>query len=218
MLVVRTLEIRKSPSERQSCPTAVGEVVESLVSNCGAGAVQRTLPPLTQLFRTQYRQLLRFCRMRVRNPADAEDIVQSAFLSARQAYPDKGIEELRPLLLTLVRNKTINFLKSADHKRQLASVEFGEAADRLACGRTPTPEQQMMDAERLALAETLIAGMPERRRQALLLHRIEGLTHAEIGERLSISRQTVIMDIAEAVAELAEGLARAERRRTPSGG
>lgn len=181
-------------------------------------ARQPGIPPLTQIFRTQYRQLLRFCRMRVRNAADAEDIVQSAFLSARQAYPDKGIEELRPLLLTLVRNKTINFLKSADHKRQLASVEFEEASDRLACGRTPTPEQQVMDAERLALAETLIAAMPERRRQALLLHRIEGLTHAEIGERLSISRQTVIMDIAEAVAELAEGLARAERRRTPSGG
>lgn len=173
--------------------------------------------PLTQIFRTQYRQLLRFCRMRVRNEADAEDIVQGAFLAARKTYPDKGTEELGPLLTTLVRNRTLDFLKSGERKRQMASVEIGEVADRIACGRTVTPEQQVMDAERLALAEALIAGMPPRRREALRLHRIEGLTHGEIAERLSVSRQSVIMDIAGAVAELAEGLARAERRRTPPG-
>lgn len=180
-------------------------------------ATNSSVHPLTQIFRTQYRQLVRFCRIRVRNTDDAEDIVQGAFLAARRAYPEKGIDELRPLLFTLVRNGTLNFLKSGHRQQQVASVEIGEVAGRIACTKTPTPEQQVMDAERLALAETLIAGMPERRRQALLLHRIEGLTHAEIGERLSISRQTVIMDIAEAVAELAEGLAHAERRRTPSG-
>jgi len=173
--------------------------------------------PLSQAFRTQYRQLLRFCRMRVRNEADAEDIVQGAFLAARKAYPDKGIEELGPLMTTLVRNRMLDFLKSGHRRQQMASVEIGQVADQLACGQSVTPEQQVMDAERLALAEALIAEMPARRREALLLHRIEGLTHGEIAERLSVSRQTVINEIAGAVAQLAEGLARAERRRTPPG-
>ena len=172
---------------------------------------------MAYLFRTQYNQLLRFCRMRMINDADAEDIVQSAFLSARRAYPDKPAEELGPLLMTLVRNRMLDFLKSGDRKRQLASIEIGEVADQMACGRTPTPEQQVMDRERLALADALIAGMPPRRREALLLHRVEGLTHTQFALRLSVSRQTVIMDIAEAVAELTEGLARAERRRTSPG-
>lgn len=172
---------------------------------------------LAFMFRAQYAQLFRFCRMRVRNDADAEDIVQGAFLAARRAYPEKGVDELAPLLMTLVRNRMLDFLKSGDHKRQLASVEIGEVAEQIACGRSPTPEQQVMDRESLALADALIAGMPERRREALLLHRVEGLTHTQIALRLSVSRQTVIMDIAEAVAELAEGLARAERRRTSPG-
>lgn len=172
---------------------------------------------LSQIFSDQYKQLVRFCRMRVRNDADAEDIVQSAFLAARRAYSDKGTDELGPLLMTLVRNRMLDFLKSSDRKRQLVSVEVGEVADAIACGRTPTPETQVMDQERLALADALIAGMPPRRRQALLLHRIEGLTHTQIALRLSVSRQTVIIDIAEAVAELTEGLARAERRRTSTG-
>ncbi len=175
------------------------------------------LSPLSQLFRTRYRQLLRFCRIRVRNPADAEDIVQGAFLAARRAYPDKGIEELEPLLFTLVRNRALDFLKSGEHRRQLASQEIGEAADEVACLKTVSPEQQVLDAERLALVASLMEDLPPRRREALRLHRLEGLPHAEIARRLSISRQTVIMDIAGAVAALAEGLARADSRRTPSG-
>ena len=173
--------------------------------------------PLTQLFRCQYRQLVRFCRMRVKSTADAEDIVQGAFLAARRAYPDKGIEELRPLLFTLVRNAAVSFLKSGEHRRAAASVEIGEVADEVACARSPSPEQQVMDVDTLVRAQEILDAMAPHRRDALLLHRIEGLTYAQIEERLSMSRTGVIMAIAEAVRELAEGLARAERRRTPPG-
>ncbi len=174
--------------------------------------------PLSKLFSDRYQYLVRFCGMRVRNRADAEDIVQGAFLAARRAYPDKGVDELAPLLMTLVRNRMLDFLKSGDRKRQMATVEIGDVADQLPCGRSPTPEQQVMDQEQLALVDEMMAAMPDRRRRALLMHRIEGLTHTQIALRLSVSRQTVIIDIAEAVAELAEGLARAERRRTSTGG
>lgn len=179
------------------------------------GQPQPAVPalPLTQLFRSQYRQLVRFCRIRVRNQADAEDIVQAAFLNARRAYPEKGIDELRPLLFTLVRNGALDFLRSGEHRRRQASVEIGEEADLIACDRSPSPEQQLLDADRLKAAQRIIDGMAPHRRDALLLHRIEGLTYAEIEKRLSMSRTGVIVAIAEAVAELAEGLARAEGRR-----
>ena len=44
---------------------------------------------LSKLFREQYRPLLRFCRTRIPNLPEAEDIVQDAFLSVGRAYPDK---------------------------------------------------------------------------------------------------------------------------------
>ena len=175
------------------------------------GSRNSKLCSLSSTFSVRYKQLVRFCRMRVRNTADAEDIVQGAFLAARRAYPDKGVDELAPLLMTLVRNRMLDFLKSGERKRRLASVEIGDIGDQLACGHSPTPEQQLMDRQRLSLADALIAAMPERRRAALLLHRVEGLTHTQIALRLSVSRQTVILDIAEAVAELAEGLGRTQR-------
>jgi len=203
---------RRPAEETTGKAVGAGRLARSV---CGQEVDQPAFPeqPLTQLFRSQYRQLLRFCRIRVPDRADAEDIVQAAFLNARRAYPDKGIEELRPLLFTLVRNGALDFLRSGEHRRQQASVEIGEAASHIACDRSPTPEQQLMDADRLKAAQKIIDGMAPHRRDALLLHRIEGLTYAEIEKRLSMSRTGVIVTIAEAVAELAEGLARADGRR-----
>lgn len=167
---------------------------------------------LTQLFRFQYDQLVRFCDIRVGNRAVAEDLVQDAFLATRRAYPDKGVDELRPLLFTTLRNLTVNYLKSGDFKRQCASTEIGDVGDRLACHRSATPERQVMDSQLLELAEQVIAAMPPRKREALRLHRFEDLTYDEIAAHLSVSRSTVKKDIADAVAQIAERLARIERR------
>lgn len=164
---------------------------------------------LSQVFRTQYRQLLRFCRMRVRNIADAEDIVQGAFLSARRSYPEKGIEELRPLLFTLVRNNAVNHVRAAWNRRR-DGEDIGASESRLACPRSPTPEKQIIDAQRLALVEEVIAGMSPRRQAALRLHRFEGLSYEDIARRLSISATAVKKHVALGVAEIALRLAEAE--------
>lgn len=166
---------------------------------------------LSWLFRTHYKQLLRFCGIRLQCKADAEDIVQSAFMAAARAYPDKGIDELRPLLFALVRNHAINHLKSGDSRRRQVSSEIGEVADYLACRHTPTPETQAMDAQSLAVVKVVMEAMPERQSEALRLHRIEGLTYDEIARRLSVSRTTVKGDVARAVTEISEALARADR-------
>lgn len=69
-----------------------------------------------------------------------------------------------------------------------------------------------MDSQLLELAEQVIAAMPPRKREALRLHRFEDLTYDEIAAHLSVSRSTVKKDIADAVAQIAERLARIERR------
>jgi RNA polymerase sigma factor (sigma-70 family) len=165
--------------------------------------------PLTTIFQTQYDQLLRYCHARIRNHADAEDIVQDAFLSVRRAYQDKPADELRALLFTTVRNLTVNYLKSGRVRHQGRSDDIGELEDQIACQRTVTPEQKLMDAQQLAIADEAIAGMPPRKRDALRMHRIEGLTYDAIARRLSVSPTTVKTDIAEAIAEIAERLAAA---------
>ena len=164
---------------------------------------------LTHIFRTQYRQLLRFCRMRVRNDADAEDIVQAAFLAARRAYPEKGIEELRPLLFTLVRNTALNHLKASWNRRRHGD-DVSALSEQLPCPASPCPEKQLIDSERLALVETVMSGMTPRRQIALRLHRYEGFSYEEIARRLSISPTAVKKHVARGVAEIAARLAETE--------
>tara|TARA_R110000868_G_scaffold101213_6_gene278683 strand:- start:375 stop:980 length:606 start_codon:yes stop_codon:yes gene_type:complete len=171
---------------------------------------------LDEIFRLQYDQLLRFSRIRIGNVPDAEDLVQEAFLSMRRAYPDKGIGELRPLLFTVLRNLTLDYLKSGYAKQRRSSAEISDLGEFLACPRSVTPEKRAIDAQLLAIAETAIAALGNRQRQALRLSRFERLTHNEIAERLSVSPRTVRSDITEALAAISKSLARADQRR-PSG-
>ena len=162
---------------------------------------------LNDIFRLQYDQFLRFSRIRIGNVPDAEDLVQDAFLSVRRAYPDKGIGELRPLLFTALRNLTLDYLKSGYAKRARSSDAFSDLGDVLACPRSPTPETQMIDIQSLAIVQDALARLEPRKRDALLLSRLERLTHKEIAVRLSVSPRTVRSDITEAIAVMAKSLA-----------
>ena len=84
---------------------------------------------LSRLFREQYAPLLRFCRMRIRQSADAEDIVQEAFLAVARAYPDKSEADLKPLLFTAVRNLEV---------RPVSRVPADRRHHR-SCGPAPLP-------------------------------------------------------------------------------
>lgn len=196
-------QVRPEPTPSRLVPKA---------DTAGEPTPLRSPDPLNHIFRHQYDQLVRFCRARISNPSDAEDLVQDAFVSVRRAYADKPAEDLRALLFTTVRNLSVNYLKSGRIQHARQSEEIGEVSDRLACQRTPTPEQLVMDRERLAIAEQTIAAMKPRKRDALRLHRYEGLTYDEIARRLSVSPTTVKTDIAEAIAEIAENLSGAAKR------
>ncbi len=161
---------------------------------------------------------MRLALLRVGNRADAEDLVQDAFVAVGRAYPDRAGEELRKLLFTTLRNLTVNHLKSGHRRQQQASVEVGSVGEALACARTVTPEKQLMNAQLLAIAEQTIAAMPWRRREVLRLHRYDGLTYDEIARRLSVSPRTAKSEVATALAEIAERLARLEgREANPAG-
>lgn len=164
---------------------------------------------LDEIFRLQYDQLLRFCRIRISHAADAEDLVQDAFLSVRRAYLDKGIDELRPLLFTALRNLTLDYLKSGYARQRRSSSEIGDMGEFLACPRSVTPETQLRDTQQLAIVQAALTALEPRKREALLLSRLERLTHKEIAERLSVSPRTVRSDITEAMAVIAKSLERA---------
>ena len=168
---------------------------------------------LSKLFREQYRPLLRFCRTRIPNLPEAEDIVQDAFLSVGRAYPDKTEYDLKRLLFTAVRNFSASYLKSGRHRASLKSSDIMDNTQLFACPRTPTPEHRLEARQQLDAAEQAIANLPERSRTVLQLHRYEKLTYRQIADQLSVSETTVKTDLASAIAQITTHLDRVSRAR-----
>lgn len=67
-------------------------------------------------------------------------------------------------------------------------------------------EAQLLAAERDRRLRRAIEELPPRSREVLLLHKYEGLSYAEIGLRLGIARNTVMVHLANAMRSLRAAL------------
>jgi len=133
--------------------------------------------------------LLGYCRSIVRDPDDAQDVLQQTMLNALQALERRELRApLRPWLFRIAHNTSISLLR-----RRRPTDELQEES--AAAGHGVSPETEMLARERLRELVDDVAALPERQRTALLLHDVAGLPHAEVAAELGCSdgasRQTV---------------------------
>ncbi len=114
----------------------------------------------------------------VGRPADAEDVAQEALVAALERIDTcRQPERFGPWLLRSTRNRALNWLA---HRR---------LAD-LPASATAPDEGREGDGERGPLRRQLLAALEAVtpvQREIVLLHDLEGWTHAEIAEALEIS-------------------------------
>ena len=136
------------------------------------------------------RRLQAHVRNRVGNQHDAEDIAQESWarITAATQGDRAAIVNVRGYLFRIARNLIV------DHRRRAAStieIKVDEAVlDRVADPR-PSPETALITQDELRRMDRIIAAMPARPREVFRLSRIEGLSFADIGRKMGISRQTV---------------------------
>jgi RNA polymerase sigma-70 factor (ECF subfamily) len=123
----------------------------------------------------------------LRNPADAEDATQEIFLRALR-YRKKlaGIHDHKAWLAKIAWRVAIErrngMIKSAARTEEAGEtlVSLGHAADRL-----------LLDQERSAVLDRLIAGLPDSLRDALVLSTLEEIAPREVALMLGISEAAV---------------------------
>jgi RNA polymerase sigma-70 factor, ECF subfamily len=151
-------------------------------------------------------------RWLVRNPDDAEDVVQEACLRAVRFVGGFREGNARAWLLRIVRNTAYLFLE----KRRPAelAVEFDETLH--------VPEQS--DAEAVLVTSTeckmlqvALEGLPVRLREALILRELEGLSYKEIAEVMEIPIGTVMSSLARGREQLRERLLQASGKEVRRG-
>jgi RNA polymerase sigma-70 factor (ECF subfamily) len=134
----------------------------------------------------------------------AEDVAQDAgiklFEFARQS--SDPIRNPRALLFHIASNLARDQLRRRQVRGRI------EHLDENMVSQTPGAEQKLDLSQQLDRVSAAVERLPARRRAVLLLSRVEGLSHREIGERLGIAAKTVENQLARALAQLAQDLQR----------
>lgn len=131
----------------------------------------------------------------VKNPDDAADMTQEAFIKAYNSLPSfRGDSKFSVWLYRIVSNVCLDFLRSRNrHPTVSISVENddGEETELDIADESQSPEELL---ERKLTREAVRQGLdalPEDYRQILLLREIQGLSYEEIAEVLSLEIGTV---------------------------
>ena len=132
----------------------------------------------------------------VRNPADAEDVAQEAFVKAYRALPQfRGDSAFYTWLYRIAINTAKNALVSRDRLPvgyELDAPGHEDSADMSGRLRDPdTPEGLALSEEIRNIVHAAIGALPEDLRTAIVLRELEGLSYEEISTAMNCPVGTV---------------------------
>ncbi len=153
-------------------------------------------------FKTYYQPLCNYAYSFIKDKDEAEEIVQSTFLSVWEKRDSLDIKtSLKSYLYTMVRNTSLNVIKHEKIKQKYV----GEALavdERSHEGVT----QAVLSSELEERIQQAIGVLPEQCRLVFKLSRFEELKYAEIAEHLNISIKTVENHMGKALKIMREQL------------
>jgi RNA polymerase sigma-70 factor (ECF subfamily) len=166
-------------------------------------------------------RLYSFAHRLTGNSEDAEEIAQDAFVRAYRAMKTYPAERIRMLSLKAwLYRITLNVARNRMRGRRHAAISIDErSGDGRATWEPEDPPENRPDSRfeqgrRRADIATLVAGLPERYRSALILRYMEGLRLEEVAAVLKQPLGTVKSNVHRAVNALREALS-ASRRFSP---
>jgi RNA polymerase sigma-70 factor (ECF subfamily) len=162
------------------------------------------------LMRSHNQRLFRTARSIVRDDAEAEDIVQEAYLAAyRNAASFRGEASLSTWLTRIVVNEANGRLRR--QQRRDGIVRLVPESEEQAMEERPspdTPDEAALRLEARRLIEARIDALPERLRIVFVLRAVEDLSVGETAAALGIPEATVRSQFFRARAMLRDALAR----------
>jgi len=158
-------------------------------------------------FQENYEQLFRFLTRKLGGDHErAADVVQDTYVRLADT-PDKGdvIENPRAYVYRVAGNLAIDGIRR--EKRITAHHDMDEDTDAIHDPK-PGPENIVLDREQILLLDKALEKLPEKPRMALLMFRVDGLSHSEIARRLGVSNSMVAKYIVRALQHCRDELLR----------
>jgi RNA polymerase sigma-70 factor (ECF subfamily) len=148
----------------------------------------------------------------LRNPDDAEDAVQDAFLKVwRYLGRFEGRASFSTWIHRIVMNASLDLVRRQSCRPE-AHAESEEATDRRSAepSHEETPERSLAEAQTSAIVRTALASLSPSHRQALTLREFEERSYEEIAAASKIPIGTVMSRLHHARRRLADELRQVE--------
>jgi RNA polymerase sigma-70 factor (ECF subfamily) len=170
--------------------------------------VRRVLGGDTALFeilmRRYNQRLFRVARGIMHTDADAEDVVQQAYVSAYANLAQfGGAAAFSTWLTRIVINEALGRMRK---RNRLSEVDIEEPAVTRLKAPIATPEDQVSRRETGAILEAAVALLPDNYRVVFMMREVEQLSVAETAECLELSEENVKVRLHRAKAMLRESL------------
>ena len=151
-------------------------------------------------------RLRSFIRRRVRDPRDAEDILQDVFSALVEANRLlMPIDHITGWLYRVARNRIIDLFRArTGRKEDSAPLEFED----LLPSPRGDPESDLARARLLDALEQAIAELPPEQRDVFIAHELEGRSFKEIARETGVGVNTLLSRKRYAVLHLRERLQR----------
>ena len=164
---------------------------------------------ITRVINDYSRRLLGFIRKRVKNDADAQDILQDVFYQF--IGNTSPIEQMSAWLFTVARNKITD--RQRKHKPEALEDIFGAGENdasfdwgEVFFDASDNPETEYLRSLFWEALDNALAELPAAQREVFVLNEIEGVPFKEIAERTGETINTLLSRKRYAVLHLRERL------------
>ncbi|MEP5765761.1 MAG: RNA polymerase sigma factor [Halieaceae bacterium] len=165
---------------------------------------------LSQLAAQYGPALERYLARKLDNPADAAEVAQEAYIRIYRLEHPEQLDNARAFLFQVASNLAIDQLRRRSlHFRFLKAEtrELGEGDIPEAVANVASPEQILAGKEKLARILAAVDKLPDKCRQAFLLHRNSGMSYSNIAHELGVSVSSVEKYILQALKACRQELA-----------
>ncbi|MBP5205424.1 MAG: sigma-70 family RNA polymerase sigma factor [Bacteroidales bacterium] len=144
----------------------------------------------------------------VKNSDDAEDLTLETFGKAFR-YLDKYTPQyaFSTWLFRIAVNNSIDYIRHKNNSPQCVEEDISSTTmliDRSPSTSTPTPEQEVMDKQRVQMLQLAVEQLPEKYRKVVELRYYQELSYDEIAQQLGLSLSNVKIQLMRAKNMLSE--------------
>lgn len=151
-----------------------------------------------QLYETYKEKVYNYFVKKINSQDDAEDLLQNTFLRLwKYRKSISGEYLIDQHLFHIARTVFIDYTRSQNKVQRIKIAAVNISQSGMAAQETCLERKSI---------ERILKNMPELRRQAFILHKIEGYSYKEVADRLSVNVKSIDNNIARALKQIRKAM------------